>query len=154
MDSVEIIKLMLAPAVMINCCGLFLLGMNNRYSVVVGRIRSLEDEKRKLTIKKREKNLSEFELTRYDSIANQLSKLFYRLKLVRNAVVFYNLAVAFFIVTCLLIGFESIFEIPHSPSSLYLPFFVGLLFVFVAVSYATREIIKGYDIVKIEINEN
>jgi hypothetical protein len=48
MDAVEIIKLMLAPGVMVNSCGLFLLGMNNKYSVVVGRIRNLDEEKRKL----------------------------------------------------------------------------------------------------------
>ncbi|HPD95395.1 MAG TPA: DUF2721 domain-containing protein [Tenuifilaceae bacterium] len=154
MDTVEIIKIILAPAVMISCCGLFLLGMNNKYSVVVGRIRTLEDEKRRLIAKKRDEKLNDNEDVRYNSILNQLAKLFYRLKLVRNAVIFYNLAVAFFIITCLLIGFEAIFNMPHSSFSVYIPFFVGLFFVFLGVYYATREIIKGYDIVKIEISEN
>jgi hypothetical protein len=154
MDSIEIIKTILAPAVMINCCGLFLLGMNNRYSVVVGRIRSMEDEKRKLTIKKLNEILNEPESIRYNSLQYQTSKLFYRVLLIRNAVVFYNLAVAFFIITCLIIGLLSISEADHSASIIYIPFFIGLLAVLTGVSFATMEIFRGYEIVKIEVAED
>ncbi|HPV57647.1 MAG TPA: DUF2721 domain-containing protein, partial [Tenuifilaceae bacterium] len=64
MDAVEIIKLMVAPAVMVNCCGLFLLGMNNKYSVVVGRIRTLDEEKRKLRLAERSGNIPEHDSKR------------------------------------------------------------------------------------------
>ena len=49
---VQIIQAMLAPGLMISACGLLVLGMNNKYSIVVNRIRLLNEERRKL---KREK---------------------------------------------------------------------------------------------------
>ena len=47
-NIVEVIQLMLAPGLMISACGLLLLGVNNKYSLVVNRIRLLNDEKRKI----------------------------------------------------------------------------------------------------------
>lgn len=151
MDVVETIKMMLAPAVMVNCCGLFLLGMNNKYSVVVGRIRALDDEKRKL-LKIDQK--SDVDANRLKSINAQTGKLVYRVKLVRNAVVAYTVAVAFFILTCFSIGYGSIStanEFLNRVSMLF--FYIGLLCVFVGVYFATREVIKGYEIVRIEVND-
>lgn len=154
MEAVEIIKLMVAPAVMVNCCGLFLLGMNNKYSVVVGRIRSLDEEKRKLKLAERLDNLSEHDAIRLANIKLQTSKLTYRVKLVRNAVVSYTLAVAFFILNCITIGINTMYEVnsPIASISIIL-FFFGLIFVFIGVGYATKEVIKGYEIVKIEVHE-
>jgi hypothetical protein len=43
--SVDLIQAMLAPGIMISACGLLLLGTNNKYSLVVNRIRVLEEEK-------------------------------------------------------------------------------------------------------------
>ncbi len=100
MDAVEIIKLMLAPGVMVNCCGLFLLGMNNKYSVVVGRIRNLDEEKRKLVHAEHSGTITTHEAKRLANINLQIGKLFYRIKLVRNAVISHTLAVAFFILSC------------------------------------------------------
>ncbi len=45
---VQLIQGMLAPGLMISACGLLLLGMNNKYSLVVNRIRLLNEEKRKI----------------------------------------------------------------------------------------------------------
>ena len=45
---VQLIQGMLAPGLMISGCGLLLLGMNNKYSLVVNRIRLLNEEKRKI----------------------------------------------------------------------------------------------------------
>ncbi|MBK8662836.1 MAG: DUF2721 domain-containing protein [Ignavibacteriales bacterium] len=48
MDQVaSLIQAMLAPGIMISACGLLILGMNNKYSLVVNRIRTLNEEKRK-----------------------------------------------------------------------------------------------------------
>ena len=44
---IQLIQFMLAPAVMISACGLLLLGINNKYSLVVNRIRLLNEERRK-----------------------------------------------------------------------------------------------------------
>lgn len=154
MDAVEIIKLMLAPGVMVNCCGLFLLGMNNKYSVVVGRIRNLDEEKRKLKLSEQSGNISTYETKRLASINMQIGKLTYRIKLVRNAVISYTLAVAFFILNCISIGINSVFENGNSTISFSIVlFFIGLAFVFAGVSFATKEAIKGYEIVKIEVKD-
>ena len=48
---VQIIQLMLAPGLMISACGLLLLGMNNKYSLIVNRIRLLNEERRKELVK-------------------------------------------------------------------------------------------------------
>jgi hypothetical protein len=139
---------------MVNCCGLFLLGMNNKYSVVVGRIRSLDEEKRKLKHAERLGNLSEYDAIRLANIKLQTSKLTYRVKLVRNAVVSYTLAVAFFILNCITIGINAMYEVNSPITSIsVILFFIGLIFVFIGVGYATKEVIKGYEIVKIEVHE-
>ena len=41
---IQIIQLILAPAVMINACGLLLLATSSKYSSVLNRIRLLNDE--------------------------------------------------------------------------------------------------------------
>ena len=48
MPIVQLIQGMLAPGLMISACGLLLLGMNNKYSLVVNRIRLLTEEKRRI----------------------------------------------------------------------------------------------------------
>ena len=154
MEVVEVIKLTLAPAVMVNCCGLFLLGMNNKYSVVVGRIRTLNEEKRKLSIKKKEHIQDEFDEKRFHSIQMQTGKLLYRLQLVRNAVISYSVAVAFFVLTCILIGLDFTVSQMHISNRIFnILFFSGLVCVFFGIFFATREVIKGYQIVKIEVED-
>ena len=154
MDVVETIKIMLAPAVMVNCCGLFILGMNNKYSVVVGRIRALEDEKRRLKASASSKTITDQESQRLSSINVQTEKLFYRIKMVRNAVVFYSIAVAFFVATCLIIGIDlAISENSFTKPLSIILFFAGLFCVLTAIFFATKEAIKGYEIVKIEVND-
>jgi hypothetical protein len=84
---VEIIQLMLAPGIMISACGLLLLGMNNKYSLVVNRIRLLNEERRKAIHKTTEdKDFNYQENQRLQSISMQISRLVYRVGLVRNAV--------------------------------------------------------------------
>jgi hypothetical protein len=151
MTVVEIIQSMLAPGVMISACGLFLLGMNNKYSIVVNRIRVLDEEKRHLINKKENNQISPLEEKRFENISIQIPKLNFRLKLVRNAVIFYSIAVAFFIISCLLIGINTI-DI-HIDTSMFsiVTFLLGMLSVFTGILYACREVIKGYEIVQIEV---
>ncbi len=102
---VQIIQLMLAPGLMISACGLLLLGMNNKYSLIVNRIRLLNEERRKALHKLDDKEFSFQENVRFESITKQLERLTYRVGLVRNAVLSYTIAVALFVLTSLLIGF-------------------------------------------------
>ena len=147
---VQLIQGMLAPGLMISACGLLLLGMNNKYSLVVTRIRLLTEEKRKIFHLDK---IDEDNSNRLSNIELQISHLIGRISLVRNAVFSYSLAVALFIVSSVLIGitintFEQRFD------WLIVSFFyAGMFAVFVGIIFAAIEVWKGYRIVKIEISE-
>ncbi|BDQ03238.1 DUF2721 domain-containing protein [Ignavibacterium sp.] len=148
---VEIIQLMLAPGLMISACGLLLLGMNNKYSLVVNRIRLLNDERRKIVHKLDDKNFNYHENVRLASISKQLDALVFRVKLVRNAVLSYTVAVALFVLTSLSIGAEEIFSINRLTSVITILFSLGMLSVLTGVIFAAYETYKGYEIVRFEV---
>ena len=144
---------MLAPGIMISACGLLILGMNNKYSIVVNRIRLLDDEKRRMKSVLSERNLTNFEIGRKHSISIQLIKLNFRLKLVRNAVVSYSLAVAMFLIASLFIGLKLAFKTQQLEIIVITFFLLGMILVLTGVLYAAIEVIKGYQIVQIELTE-
>lgn len=148
---IEIIQLMLAPGLMISACGLLLLGMNNKYSLVVNRIRLLNEERRKTLRKIDDPEFSYQENVRLESISKQLERLTYRVKLVRNAVLFYTMAVALFVVTSLFIGFSYLFDVTRINSFITTFFLLGMVFVLCGVIFAAYETYKGYEIVKFEV---
>lgn len=148
---VEVIQLMLAPGLMISACGLLLLAMNNKYSLVVNRIRLLNEERRKLFTKAGERDFNYEENVRLESISLQLSKLAYRVKLVRNAVLSYTLAVAFFVLTSLSIGLEYVLGEDQLNYFVTILFLAGMILVLFGIIYAAYETIKGYDIIRLEV---
>ena len=148
---VQIIQLMLAPGIMISACGLLLLGMNNKYSLVVNRIRILNEERRRALHKLGEKEFTFQENVRFESITKQLERLTYRVGLVRNAVLSYTIAVALFVLTSLLIGIGYLFNITRMNSFITVLFLLGMLSVLVGVLFAAYETYKGYAIVKYEV---
>lgn len=148
---VEIIQLMLAPGLMISACGLLLLGMNNKYSLVVNRIRLLNDERRKIVHKLDDVNFNYHENVRLASISKQLDALIFRVMLVRNAVLSYTVAVALFVLTSLSIGAEEIFGIERLNLAITILFSLGMLSVLTGVVFAAYETYKGYEIVKFEV---
>ncbi len=147
---VQVIQLMLAPGLMISACGLLLLGMNNKYSLVVNRIRLLNEERRRVVKKAGEMEFSFDENVRLESISLQIEKLTLRVKLVRNAVLSYTIAVALFVVTSLLIGIE--YFTPVNFNIIITIFFLmGMLSVLAGVLYAAYETKEGYSIIQLEI---
>ncbi len=147
---VHLIQGMLAPGLMISACGLLLLGMNNKYSLVVNRIRLLNEEKRNIFhIKK----VDEIETSRLSNIELQISHLIRRIYLVRNAVFSYSVAVALFIVSSVLIGVTINKNTPAFDWLIVAFFYAGMFAVFVGIIFAAIEVWKGYRIVKIEISE-
>jgi hypothetical protein len=148
---VQIIQLMLAPGLMISACGLLLLGMNNKYSLVVNRIRLLNEERRRSLKKLDDKELTLQENVRFESINKQLERLTFRVKLVRNAVLAYTIAVALFVLTSLLIGFGYLFDITRLNSFITILFLFGMISVLFGVIFAAYETYRGYEIVKYEV---
>ena len=148
---VSIIQAMLAPGIMISACGLLLLGMNNKYSLVVTRIRALTDEKRKLIYGPKQGNLNKDEEKRLDNINMEIDLFANRVVLVKKAVTSYYVAVALYIFASLLIGLNFISD-QEITNILALIFFLGgMVSVVVGVYFAAQEIKKGLEIVKIEI---
>lgn len=148
---VSVIQAMLAPGIMISGCGLLLLGMNNKYSLVVNRIRSLTDEKRKLVTHPNQGNLNQEEEKRLENINIQIDLFAYRIVLVKKAVTSYYIAVALYIFSSLFIGLEYL-SAQNLTQTLALIFFLsGMISVVFGIFYAAKEIKKGLEIVKIEI---
>ncbi len=148
---VSVIQSMLAPGLMISACGLLLLGMNNKYSLVVNRIRLLNEEKRRFKLKAEEKEFTYHEEVRLKSITVQLERFKFRVKLVRNAVFFYSLAVALFVITSLFIGLGFTLKEMKFETLILLFFSLGMISVLAGVTFAAYETIKGYQIVSFEV---
>ncbi len=151
---INIIQSMLAPGVMINACGLLLLGMNNKYSLVVNRIRLLNEEKRIYFSKAGEKDLQFQEEIRLKSITTQLEKLQYRVKLVRNAVVAYSIAIGLFVITSFIIGYVFFNKTRILDNIILFSFSVGMFLVLIGIYFAAKESIKGYDIIEYEVKSH
>ena len=147
---VHLIQGMLAPGLMISACGLLLLGMNNKYSLVVARIRLLNEEKRKIF---HQDKINEDDSNRLSNIELQISHLIGRISFVRNGVFSYSLAVALFIVSSVLIGITINTRTPTFDWLIVAFFYAGMFAVFVGIIFAAIEVWKGYRIVKIEISE-
>jgi len=147
----SVIQAMLAPGIMISACGLLLLGMNNKYSLVVSRIRALADEKRKLITPPKHGNLNKVEENRLKNINQEIELFAFRVVLVKKAVTSYYIAVAFFIFASLLIGLNFVTNMKATYIIALISFLSGMISVVVGVYYAALEIRKGLEIVKIEI---
>ncbi|MDR3628338.1 MAG: DUF2721 domain-containing protein [Ignavibacteriaceae bacterium] len=148
---VQVITLMLAPGIMISACGLLILGMNNKYSLVVNRIRLLNEEKRRLVAQAGEREFTYEENVRLHSLSRQLTALGFRVKLVRNSVVSDTVAVGFFVLTSLSIGVGYILNNANVNYLVTVLFLAGMLSVLCGVVYAAYESIKGYDIIRFEV---
>ncbi|NMD15509.1 MAG: DUF2721 domain-containing protein [Bacteroidales bacterium] len=145
---------MLAPGIMISACGLLLLGIHNKYSIVVNRIRVLEEEKRSLIPGFVEKTLNIYQSKRLESIQSQIVRFEYRVKLIRNVVFFYTLSVALFVLSSLSIGLSYIIESRWAESFSMAFFLAGMISVLIGIIFAAREVWKGYEIVQIEVQES
>lgn len=150
-NAVQIIQLMLAPAVMINACGLLLLGINNKFSNVVNRIRLLNDEKRKLTIKVGDKTPETEEIVRLESISKQITSLVIRGNLVKNSVLSFIVAIALFVFTSLLIGVLSLLTIAQMNFLIIVSFLLGMIAVFTGTVFMGLEAKRGYEIILFEV---
>ncbi|MBI9053453.1 MAG: DUF2721 domain-containing protein [Bacteroidales bacterium] len=147
---VKVIQAMLAPGLMISACGLLILGMNNKYSIVVNRIRLLNNEMRKIH---HLENKMDDDVKREKNIGLQINKLNDRVRIVRDAVFAYSFAVACFIIASLCIGIN-LYTKSSVVEFLSLIFFlIGMLTVLIGVLFAANESLKGYKIVRIEIEE-
>lgn len=150
---ITIIQTVLAPALMISGCALLLSGINNKYSLVVTRIRFLDEEKRKIWSDHALGKHTAHSTQRLSSIELQMNQFRSRVRLVRNAVICYCIAISFFVISSLTVGL-TFTSIGHSIDVIVLSlFFTGMISVLCGISFTVREIIRGYQIITIEIEE-
>ena len=148
---VQAIQLILAPGIMINACGLLMLGIGNKFSTVLNRIRVLNEEKRKLMVRAGEPNFTPLENQRLESVSRQISGLMYRAQLIRNAIFCYFTGIGFFVITSFLIGAEYFFHIALLRLVILFVFLLGMLLVFGGVLYGVFDTLRSFDIVKFEV---
>ena len=133
----QLIVQMVSPAVMLSACGLMLLGLGNRYGRVVDRIRAYSGEWREL------KKLAN-DPDRLRTLEVQLPDLFRRGKLLRNAVLYFNIAIFLFVVCS--------FVIPLTDAPLPLLLFcAGMACVLTGTLFALRETLLSFRLLKLEL---
>lgn len=151
-SAAETIQTILAPAIMISSCGLIMLGLQNRYSNIVNRIRTLNDERRRLQSKiATNQDLEYSESIRYHSIRKQIQELSSRSLLIRNAIFLEILAVLFFVLSCLLIGAYFFFQNEITQILPLISFLLGMISVFIGLIFFGVEILRAYRVVQLEI---
>jgi hypothetical protein len=151
LSAIQAIQLILAPGVMINACGLLLLGISAKFTSVLNRIRALTEEKRKLILHASDRDFHPVENQRIESITRQLRGLLSRAQIIRNAIFCYLTAVGLFVATSLLIGFD--FFIPAFELRFFIlvAFLAGMIVVFIGVIFGVLDTTKGFGIVKFEV---
>ena len=146
------IQAILAPALGISATGLLLLGLTNRYSSMVNRIRLLNEEKRKYMNYIVEKGeLLYIENVRLASITKQLKDLLYRSRLARNSILSIQSAIILFVLTSVIIGVNIFFFNYFVETLALMLFLTGMLFVLVGILFASWEIYNSYKIAVLEV---
>jgi hypothetical protein len=146
------IQSMLAPALGISAVGLLLLGLNNRYSIIVNRIRLLNEERRKYLRQLQQHDHLEYaDNIRFMSISNQSPELLIRSRLVRNAILSMQTAIALFVLTSVMIGVTLVVAADFMKLIPLGVFVCGMLSVLGGILFAGREIHRSYRIVLLEV---
>ena len=150
--GVEAIQAILAPALGISATALLLLSLQNRYSLIINRIRLLNEERRRYSLKLVEKSeLGYNENIRYISVMNQIQKMLARCRDVRNSILFIQGSILLFVLTSVFIAvnlFVSSKFLRHLPLLL---FAAGMLLVLAGVLFSARDVLNSYRITEIEV---
>ncbi len=150
--AIQAIQAILAPSLGISAVGLLLLGLMNRYSSVVNRIRLLNTERRHMHSILAEKGSLEFtDNTRYISVQKQTEELLFRSRVIRNAILALQTAIGLFVLCSTLIA-ANLFIDAHLFRVLPLLIFVtGMISLFVGVLFSAGEIYRSYKIILMEV---
>jgi len=152
--AVEAIQAILAPAIMVSACGLLLLGLLNRYTMIMSRIRALSEERRHLVrATTPPAEAVPLEVARLASVMRQLEDLLDRVRLLRNAVMCQVVAVGCFVLTSLLLGLRV-----AGPGWLKLShpvpvFVIGMAVLFAGVVFEGTDVVRAYRTIRLEVGE-
>lgn len=152
LDGIQAIQAILAPALGISATALLLLSMHNRYSLLINRLRLLTEERRRYYAKiARNEEPGAYEQFRFNSIANQIEKLFVRCKELRNSILYIQGSILLFVVTSLLIALNMFYTSKLLRALPLIIFSIGMIFVLIGVLYSATDVINSYKVAKIEV---
>jgi hypothetical protein len=158
-DSIiRTISLILAPAVMISSCAIFLSGIITRYESVSARMRAMHLERLELLQGLRHTTSSGvssdgFSNHRIQEIENQLPHLLQRHKLLRNAVLAENASIALFVTSMFIIALASLTNSSLIATTALLIFLTGTGGLLVGVIITTLELSRSQREVTYEIQD-
>ena len=149
-EVTKIIGGVLTPAIMISCCGLLLLSLQNKYGRIIDRIRQFNTEKRTLLAKE---VMTDIDKTRLESIEKQLEILVRRGRYQKNATLCLYIGVMLFVVTSISIALS--FKMSAITVFAILTFGLGMLLVLFGAIFAALEIRISYrtTLLEIEVEE-
>jgi len=145
-EVTRIIGGVITPAVMVSCCGLLLLSLQNKYGRIIDRIRQFNTEKRTLLTKE---VLTDIDMTRLASIKKQLEILVRRGRYQKNATLSLYIGVIMFVMTSIIIALS--LGISTIVMLAILTFSLGMLLVLVGAIFAALEIRISYKTTLMEI---
>lgn len=150
--AIQAIQAILAPALGISAVALLLLGLTNRYSSIVNRIRLLNAEKRRYSRQLvAQGNLSYTDNNRFMSITKQTEELLVRSRYVRNSILLMQIAIGLFVMSSAAIALNLVSNTDILKVAPLLIFVIGMLSVFVGILYSAVEVHRSYKIVLIEV---
>ena len=148
-DSIiRTISLILAPAVMISSCAIFLNGIITRYESVGTRMRTMHHERLELLQELGHTTSSGalsdgFSNHRIHEIEVQLPRLLQRHKQLRNAVLAENAAIAFFVTSMFIIALAALTNLTPIATAALLIFLTGTGVLLVGVIITTLELSRS-----------
>jgi hypothetical protein len=152
LTGIQAIQAILAPALGISATALLLLSMQNRYSLIINRIRLLNEERRRYYAKiANNEETGHYEQMRYSSISSQLKKLFQRCVELRNAILFIQGSILLFVLTSLIIALNIFYTSGFLQTLPLILFSLGMIFVLVGVVYSATDVYNSYKVTEIEV---
>jgi len=150
--AIQAIQAILAPALGISAVGLLLLGLSNRYSSIINRIRLLNIEKRTFSKLLGEKgDLAYPDNVRFMSILKQTEELLVRSRLARNAILSMQVAVGLFVLTSATIALNLFTSAEIIRAIPLFIFILGMVSVLVGIIFSAIEVYRSYNIVLLEV---
>ena len=132
--------------------GLLLLGLNNRYSIIINRIRLLNEERRKfIRLLQKSESLEYADNHRFMNITKQTQELLVRSRLVRNAILSLQVAIALFVITSVTIGITLFLSVAWFSAIAVGIFILGMLSVLLGILFAGMEVQRSFKIVLLEV---
>ncbi|MFZ1729144.1 MAG: DUF2721 domain-containing protein [Bacteroidota bacterium] len=146
----QTIQAILTPALMISACGLLLLGLNNRYAIVINRIRQLNDEKRRKLSDPEGIDRDYVDVLRFESVLQQIPSLLIRANYLRRSLMFLWVGVIGYLFSSILLGLGLFLGLNAAAAAVWI-FMLGLVCAMCGVVFALLDITLAYRVLKLEV---